>query len=142
MVAKIAAPMAAITGRRASVSLLGLASSRSRKPVSRLPARKSGSLQDAAEQRDVGLDAADEVFVQSAQQAVDRLVAVLTVADQLGQQRIVFDGHVPAFIHAAVAPDARARGRDQPRDLSRRREEIVVGILGVDAALDGMAAQP
>ena len=33
------------------------------------------------------------------------------------------------------------RGQQQQRDLARAREEIVVGILGVDAALDGMAAQ-
>ncbi len=72
-----------------------------------------GIVQNAAEQRDVGLDAADEIFIQSARQTRDRLLAICSVADQLGQQRIVIDRHVPAFIHAAVAADARARGREQ-----------------------------
>ena len=42
-------------------------------------------------------------------QAADSLIAIRTVADQLGQQRIVVHGHGPAFVHAAVAANARAR---------------------------------
>src|SRR2546421_2805834 len=51
------------------------------------------------------------------------------------------NGYRPAFIHAAVQADTRARGIEQQADRSRAGEIIVVGILGVNTALYGMAAE-
>ena len=66
---------------------------------------------------------------------------VAAVADQLGQQRIVVRGHGPAFVHAAVAPDSRARRRQQQRDPARAGEVVVIRVFGVDAAFHGMPAE-
>ena len=74
--------------------------------MSSLAARKSAIAQDAAKQRNIRLDSADKIFAQRTGQPRDGLIAVGAVADQLRQQRIVVDGNVPAFVHAAIAADA------------------------------------
>src|SRR5208283_5249974 len=96
--------------------------------------------QDTAKQRKVRLDPADKIFAEGARKPRDGLIAVGAISDQLGQQRIVVDGHVPAFIHAAIAADAGPRGRQEKSDLTWAGKIIVVRILGVNAALDGVAA--
>src|SRR5690606_2665601 len=49
--------------------------------------------------------------------------------------------HRHAGPYALIQADARARGRYEGRDGARRRHEAVVGVLGVDAALDGPAPE-
>src|SRR5580700_5590365 len=96
--------------------------------------------QNPAEKRNIRFDSADEVLVQRARQSADGLVAIRSIADQLRQKRIVVHGHSPAFVHAAIAPDSGSRRKKQQRDLAGTGKVIVIGIFGVDAALDGMAA--
>src|SRR6185369_130920 len=91
-------------------------------------------IQNAPEQRDISLDSAHEVFVQSPHQPAHGLFAVCAIPDQLGQQRVVINGNRPALVHAAVAAYAWACGRKQQLELSRTWEIVVVRILGVDAA--------
>src|SRR5581483_1526077 len=71
---------------------------------------------DFSKQRDVGFDSADKILVQRAPQAHDGLLAVGTVTNQLGEQRIVIDGHGPTLVHAAVPADARTGGGQQKSD--------------------------
>src|ERR1700722_1774928 len=65
--------------------------------------------QNAPEQRKVGLDSAHKVFAKGSPEARNGLFAVATVPNQLGQQRIVIEGHIPTLIHTTVLPDARPR---------------------------------
>ena len=67
--------------------------------------------------------------------------AVVAPGDQLRDQRVVVDRDLAALGGAAVVADARALRHPQAGDAARRRQEAGVGILGVDAALDGVAAR-
>ena len=96
--------------------------------------------QYSPEEGNVCLDPSDKIFVQRTGEAADGLLAIRPVANQLGQQRIVIHRNVPAFVHAAVAANSWARRLEQQGNLPWAREIVVVGILGIDAALDGMAA--
>ena len=49
------------------------------------------------------------------------------------------DGHVVSGEHAGVVADSGAPGRAQAEDASGARQEALVGVFGVDPALDGMA---
>ena len=84
-----------------------------------------GMQQNAAEEGEIGFDAADKVFAERAAQAGEDLRAVFSVGDELGQERIVVQGHDPAFVDAGVAADAGAAGRHEAGDASGRGEEIV-----------------
>src|SRR5260370_22056167 len=57
----------------------------------------------------------------------------------LGDERVVMRRHGRAGYHMAVDPDARPAGRMPARQPARRRL-TAEGVLGVDAAFDGMAA--
>ena len=105
------------------------------------PARhKIRVLQHAAEKGDIGANALDFVFTQSPPQARDGLRAVRRPHGKFREQRIVFQRHLPAFVHSAVKADARPGRHLQPRDEAGRGEEVVGGVFGVNAALDGRAA--
>ena len=70
----------------------------------------------------------------SAAQAVSRSVAG---GDDLGQQRVVVGGHLDAGLDPGVDADAV---RDLERgDRAGARQVVAVGVLGVDARLDGGA---
>src|SRR6266496_1076723 len=73
--------------------------------------------QDTPEQRNICLDPTHKIFIESARQPADSLPAVRAVADQFGQQRVIVDGHGPAFVYTAVAANARPRWLQQQRDL-------------------------
>ena len=96
--------------------------------------------QNAPEEGYIRLDPANKILIERPLQTPYGLSPIRAVADQLGQQRIVIHGHRPALIHPAIAPDARPRRRQQQCDLAGAREVIVIGIFGINAALDGMAA--
>ncbi len=97
--------------------------------------------EDAAEEVDVGRDAADDILVQRAQHAVDGRLARGRVGDELGEHGVVVERNAPALVDGAVFAQAGAAGLDELGDPAGRREEVVVRIFGVDAALDGVAAQ-
>jgi hypothetical protein len=86
-------------------------------------------------------DASDDVFVECAKHAGDGKVARWGVGDELGEHGVVVDGDDPAFEDAAVFADAGPAGLQEARDAAWRGHEAIAGVLGIDAALDGMAAQ-
>src|SRR5215471_7454503 len=99
---------------------------------------KVGVIQNEPEQRNIGLDTADEILIQCTLQPRDSLLAICAVTNQFGQERIVVNRHIPSFVHAAVPPNARARWRQQERNFAGTGEVIVVGIFGVDPAFHRM----
>src|SRR5882672_4759100 len=103
-------------------------------------AKKIGLGEDAAEEAGVGLDAGYGVFVECAAQARDGFFAGVAPSDEFAEERIVFVGNGPAFVDAFVEANARTAGRAARQNFAGRRKEIVVGILGVEANLHGVAA--
>ena len=63
-------------------------------------------------QRDRGVDAADDEFLQRAAQAHQAFVAAGAVDDQLGDQAVVMRRHAIALIERAVDAHAEAARRD------------------------------
>src|ERR1019366_3680353 len=99
-----------------------------------------GVLQNLAEEGEVGMDAANVVFAEGADHAGGGVVAGVGPDGEFGQQGIVFHGHGPAIVDAAIEADAGAEGARQAGELAGVGEEIVERVLGVDAAFDGGAA--
>src|SRR5271157_425631 len=90
-------------------------------------------------ERDGGLDALDHVLIQRPSHAVYGAGARRVPDDELGHQGVVVWRNLVARVGAPVNAHARASRSHVRRDLARRREEVLLGVLGVDAALDGMA---
>ena len=107
--------------------------------VSMLPARKSGSAMMRRCSGMRGVDSLDDEHLQRARHARDGLIAVLAAHDQLGDQRIVVGRHHAFGVRRGVDAHAGSARRIEGRDLARRRRELF-RMLGVDAALDGVAA--
>src|SRR5260221_2450742 len=89
---------------------------------------------------DVCDDAFHGIFLQCTQHALDRFIARATVSAELGDHRIIVDGDVPAFVHAAIVANAVATRDAKDFNLSRRREEVASGIFGIDTAFHRPAA--
>ena len=92
-------------------------------------------------ERDGRRDALDDRLLERDEHALDGLGAVLATRDHLGDQRVVVRGHRVAGIDVGVDPDARPARLVPVGDLARAGPEVVGGILGVDAALDRVAAE-
>ena len=90
-------------------------------------------------ERNIGFDAAHLILAQRAAHAQDRLDPIFAPGNQLGDHRIVIDRHLGAFVNAAVVAQAQPFGQAQAFDLARAGHEIVLRVLGINAALDGMA---
>ena len=103
-------------------------------------AKKIGFGEDAAEEVSVGLDARYSVFVEGAAQARDGFFAGVAPGDEFAEERIVFVGNGPAFVDTLVEANARTAGRAARKNFPGRREEIVVGIFGIEANFHGVAA--
>ena len=93
--------------------LAGLASRRSRKPVSRLPHENPDRSRMRRKSEIFVLMPPTKYSLSARCSGRSLLRAIRAVADQLGQQRIVVDGNGPAFIHAAIAADSRPGRREQ-----------------------------
>ena len=76
-------------------------------------------LQNAPEQRQIGFDAANKVFIQGAPHAGNGGWPVRSVGDQLGQHRIVVQRHCPTLINAAIFTHAGTGGAQKLGDLAR-----------------------
>ena len=126
-------------GFLSSALLTPTANSRSRYPVSNFPSWKSRSARIRRNSEILVLIPPTKYSFQRAQPAATSPALGRSVADQFRQQRIVVHRHGPAFVHAAIEPDARARGAPD-RDLSRAGEIIVVRIFRVDTAFDRVPA--
>src|SRR5271156_5623682 len=74
-------------------------------------------------------------------QAGDSFRAIRTPRNQFSEHRVVLIRHGPAAIHAVIEAYPRACRRAPLENFSGRWEEIVVGILGINTAFNGMAAQ-
>jgi len=96
--------------------------------------------QDQLEERRRGADAVDAQLGQGALKARDRPFPVAAPDDQLGHHRVVVDRDLGALVDAAVVAHAGALGQAQHVDAARRGREALVGILGVQTHLDGVAA--
>jgi len=72
-------------------------------------------------------------------QASQRLVAVASHGDDLGDHRVEVGRNLVALGDPGVHPDPGSRGQVEPLDASRGGGEIAVGILGVEPGLDRMA---
>ena len=62
--------------------------------------------------------------------------------DELGQQRVVVDRHLGARRDARVDAHAGPLGHRPGEDAAGRRQVVALGILGVEAALEGVAPAP
>ncbi len=98
-------------------------------------------LQDHAVQRDQRRHALDHELVERAQHAQACALAVAVPDAQLGDQRVVQADDLVALLDARLDAHARARRRAEAGHAARRRPEARAGVLGVDAALEGVAAQ-
>src|SRR2546425_3670470 len=91
---------------------------------------------------DVRRHANDREFVQSALHPRHRLVPVTAPRDHLREERVVIRRDLIALEAVRVEADTRPRGRKPAREHTRRRSEVRLGVLGIDAALDGVAVNP
>ena len=99
-----------------------------------------GVAHQRAEQRQRGVDAIHDEFVERAAQAHQRLGPGAAVHDELADQRIIVGRDRVAGVDGRIDADAETAGRMIIGDLAGRRPEGR-GVFGVDAALDGVAAQ-
>ena len=111
----------------------------------RVAARREscGCADDVLEEGEVGRDAADAELAQRPVHARDRLLRRGRPGGHLLEQRIVEAGDDRAGIGgAAVEPDAEAGGAAIGGDAAVIGDEILLRILGGDAALQRVAVQP
>jgi hypothetical protein len=101
------------------------------------PCRKAGS----SVQRDGRRDPLDHELVQRHPHARDGLIAIRSMGQQLGDERIVLGGDPVGLVGGGVHPHSRSPRLVKAGDRPRRRHEVALGILGVDPALDRMAAE-
>ncbi len=106
------------------------------------PGDKFGMRQDGTEQVDVRCYAEDDVAIQRPEHLVQRLTPRLAMRDEFGEHGIVMHCDLRAFGDAAVDPQPAARWRDVAQDRTDRRQKTARGVLGVDAALDGVTVLP
>jgi hypothetical protein len=109
--------------------------------VSSRPAITSSSLQQLEQERDRRVDALDDERLQRDARPHQRLLARVAVHDQLADQRVVVRRHHVAGVRMRVHAHARPARRMEDRDLAGTRREVALRVLGVDAALDAVAAQ-
>src|SRR5207249_7838972 len=95
-----------------------------------------------AEKRDIVPDAPDVKSIERVAEPADRLVPVLPVSDQLGDQRIVIEADLGALIDAAVDADAFAFRWATAHQAPDRRQEIARRVLGINPRLDRPAVLP
>ncbi len=100
---------------------------------------ESRVVEDFLVQRHVGLDALDYHFRQRISHARHRRGAILAMGNDFADERIVIRRHGVTGINMAVDPDARTAGRMPQPDGAGGRDKAL-GVLGVDAAFDGVAA--
>src|SRR5689334_5910651 len=118
-------------------ALLEVARDEPRVDVSRA---ERGMLERPAMERDVRHRPDDHVLAQRAEHAADRFVSVATPGDQLREDRAVVGRDLEALVDTGVVANADPARHAEDVDPAGRGEEIVLRILGVDAALDGPAA--
>ncbi len=99
-----------------------------------------GVADQVAEQRQRRLDAVDHELVERAAQPHHAFDAVAAMHDQLADQAVVIGRDAVAGIDAGIDADAEAARRVEMRDRAGRGHEGA-RVLGIDAALDGVALE-
>mmetsp|Transcript_29336 Transcript_29336/g.73840 ORF Transcript_29336/g.73840 Transcript_29336/m.73840 type:complete len:479 (+) Transcript_29336:900-2336(+) len=94
-----------------------------------------------AQERNVVLYTADHIGVQSLAHGGDTLLAILSVGDQLGDQRIVVHADLAALRDAAVHAHALAHRLAVGVEAADRRQKVAQRVLSVDTRLGGPAAR-
>jgi hypothetical protein len=89
---------------------------------------------------DIGLDPHDAIFLQRPPHSQDRLAPRFAIADQLADHRVIVGRDFIARINTGIDPDAGAGRQANGSNDTGGGEIVVLGIFGVDAALDGPAA--
>ena len=84
------------------------------------------------------LNAFDNEFVEGSLHALNGLLAVAAGANEFGNHRVVVRGNRIARINVGVDAHAVAPRGVERGNLAWARTKVVVGIFGVDAALDGV----
>src|SRR5690349_14656283 len=97
-----------------------------------------GGGENAAVQRDAGVDAFHDEHLQRALHALYRLLAILAADDEFGDERIVVGRDNGFGVTGGVYAHAGATGWIEGGDLPRGGRELL-GVLGINTALDGMA---
>src|SRR5579883_115673 len=90
-------------------------------------------------ERDRGLNSVDDELVERAPEPQDAFRPVAAVDNQLGDEAVVIGRDAIAGVDAAVHPHTGPAGRMIAADQPGRRQESL-GALGIDPALDRMAA--
>ncbi len=91
----------------------------------------------AFEEAQVIRDSDDTILGNGSQHPLNRYFPRFAPNGKLSQERIVVDGHRPTRVHAAINAHTRAGGLRVLNDRAGTGEEIIVGILGIYAALQG-----
>ncbi len=107
--------------------------------VSKFPSRNSCVFQDAAVQRDRGVDALHHKHLERPRHAGHGLRPVFAVDNQLGDQRIVIRRHDAFGILRRIHAHAVATGNIEGGDAAGGGGELL-RMFGIDPALDGVAA--
>src|ERR1700722_18308104 len=100
---------------------------------------KRGVVANLLMQRNVGLDAFDHHLRQGVAHSRNGGIPRVAVGNDLAYHGVIERGHVVAGVDMAVDADAGAAGRVPQADRSGRGHEGL-GVLGIDAAFDRMAA--
>ena len=135
---KRATPSAAAALSRGCGTAPSIARLRSIKPVSTLPCRNSSARHKLREKSDVAANSRDQRAVERVSQPVERRLAGRRMRDKLGNHRVIEGRHFAASFDAAIDTDIARQF--QRHDCAGRRQEAVLGILGIDARFDGVAA--
>ena len=102
---------------------------------------KVGVVQNLVEQIDVVGGALNDQLLQGPAHPPDGLQPGGGVDDDLGHHGVVVGGQVVAAVQAAVHPHPAAAGHVEEVHMSGGGPEVMVGVLGVDAALNGVAME-
>src|SRR6266545_1178101 len=97
---------------------------------------------DLLVRRNVRRDADDRELVERALHPCDGLSAIAAPGDDLRKQRVVIRRHLVALEAVRVDADAGASGLEPGREHAGRGREVLLAVLGVDAAFDRVAGHP
>ena len=103
-----------------------------------MAALEIGIFHDFQLERDGGFNAADDEFAEGPLHAQDGVLAVGTDGDELADHRIVVRRNGISGIDVGIDSHAASAGSVIKIDFTWGRLEIIGGILGIDAAFDGV----
>ena len=95
---------------------------------------------DALQIGQVGLQPRNLILVEHAAHTLDGILACGGPDDELADHGVVVDGDFVTLVDVAVDADTDAVRLGQLLDNAGRGHEVVLRVLGTDAALDGVAA--